>query len=537
LSDSTSAPFPPSESLDSAILHVLMETLPDRIYFKDLKSRFVRNNLAHARSLGATSPAEVVGKSDADFFSHEHAQRAFADEQVIIHTGRSIINKVEPLTMRDGAKAWASTTKMPWRDASGRIIGTFGLSRDITATKAAEEKLFEERNLLRTIIDHLPSRIFVKDLDARYVLNNQSHLKSLGVERQEEARGRTTLDFYAGARGEQAMADDRQVLGGGPAILGQEKTDFAQGGNAHWSLTTKVPLQDTHGKLIGLVGISHDITLRKQMEQELQRRTLEMETDLRMARQVQEVFFSRAYPVFPLHAPPEQTALRFAHHYLPAASLGGDFFDIVRLSDTRCGVLVCDVMGHGARAGLLTALIRGLVEEIGPRVQDPSHVLGEINRGLLPIVQQTGQPVFATGFFGVIDIATGTLTYGNAGHPPPLVLRAGTSAIEQLALKNPEPAAGLVENFPYTQYQCEFRPGDKLLGYTDGLFEAINSAGAMFGEEKLRALIQQGATLSCAELIERIVKEVVAFTGRSDFDDDVCLLAVELVKPMTEGKR
>jgi sigma-B regulation protein RsbU (phosphoserine phosphatase) len=234
--------------------------------------------------------------------------------------------------------------------------------------------------------------------------------------------------------------------------------------------------------------------------------------------------------VFPLGVPPEQTALRFAHHYLPAASLGGDFFDIVRLSDTRCGVLVCDVMGHGARAGLLTALIRGLVEEIGPRVQDPSHVLGEINRGLLPIVEQTGQPVFATGFFGVIDVATGLLTYGNAGHPPPLVLRGATGKVEQLALKNPEPAAGLVENFAYTQYQCEFLPGDKLLGYTDGLFEALNSAGTMFGEEKLRALIQEGATLSCAGLIERIVKEVVAFTGRSDFDDDVCLLAVESVK-------
>src|SRR5258707_266402 len=93
----TSYPFPPSESLDSAILHVLMETLPDRIYFKDLKSRFVRNNLAHAKSLGAASPADVVGKSDADFFSREHADRAFADEQVIIHTGRSIINKVEHL--------------------------------------------------------------------------------------------------------------------------------------------------------------------------------------------------------------------------------------------------------------------------------------------------------------------------------------------------------------------------------------------------------------------------------------------------------
>ena len=126
---------------------MLMDTIPDRIYFKDLQSRFVRNNLAHARSFGAT-PEQCVGKTDFDFFSHEHAERAFADEQEIIRTGQPIIAKVERLSRRDGGRAWASSTKLPWRDASGQIIGTFGLSRDITAQKEAEEKLVEERNLL-----------------------------------------------------------------------------------------------------------------------------------------------------------------------------------------------------------------------------------------------------------------------------------------------------------------------------------------------------------------------------------------------------
>jgi sigma-B regulation protein RsbU (phosphoserine phosphatase) len=157
-------------------------------------------------------------------------------------------------------------------------------------------------------------------------------------------------------------------------------------------------------------------------------------------------------------------------------------------------------------------------------------VLGEINRGLIPIVQQTGQPVFATAFFGVIDIKAGTLVYANAGHPPPLVLRASDSSVEPLALPNPEPAAGLIENFAYTQHQCMLKPGDKLLGYTDGLFEAANSTGTMFGEDKLRHLIDTAATTTCRELIDRLVGEVVAFTGRSDFDDDVCVLAVELAR-------
>src|SRR5688572_17836359 len=394
---------PTGESLDSSILRVLMDTSPDRIYFKDLQSRFVRNNAAHARSLGANSPEECVGKTDFDFFSREHAEHAFRDEQEIIRTGKPIISQLERLTMRDGRKGWASSTKMPWRDANGQIIGTFGLTRDVTATKEAEETLVEERNLLRTIIDNLPSRLYVKDTASRYMLNNKAHLAMLGVQSQEEAVGRTTHDFFPGERGAQALADDREVLQGGAPILNEEKSDFGPEGDVHWSLVTKVQLRDTRNELVGLVGISHDITRRKAAEEELQRRSTEMETDLRMARQVQEAFINRAHPVFPRGAAPEKSALRLAHRYIPTTTLGGDFFDFLQLSDTKCGVLVCDVMGHGVRAGLLTALIRGVVEEMGRRALDPLHVLREVNHCLMPIVEQTGSPVFASAFFGIID--------------------------------------------------------------------------------------------------------------------------------------
>lgn len=516
-----------SESLDASIVRVLLETIPDRIYFKDLQSRFVRNSAAQARLLGVNSPEECIGKTDFDFFDREHAERAFADEQAIIRTGEPVINKEEHITTRNGARAWVSTTKLPWRDAAGNIIGTFGLSRDITAHKLAEEKLIEERNLLRTIIDHLPSRIFVKDIASHYLINNLAHLRVLGVNRQEQARGRTTLDFFPNERGSQAIADDNQVLQSGIPIISQEKSDFGPEGQTHWALTTKVPLRDLRENIVGLVGISHDITSLKHTEHELQRRTTEMETDLAMARQIQEAFFPKVYPTFPSGVPAEASELHFAHCYVPAATLGGDFFDIITISDTQCGVLICDVMGHGVRAGLLTALIRGAVEELAPRTTNPAHVLAEINHCLMPIVHQTGQPVFATAFFALIDTATGTLSYANAGHPPPLILRSMTKNIISLSIANPEPAAGLLEDFPYSSHTVAFSPGDTLLGYTDGLFEASNTDGLQFGEKRLRALITENIGLPGKQLIERLIQEVVAFTGRKDFDDDICAIAVE----------
>ena len=142
MSDAPSSSVPPfgpsaTESLDSSILRVLMDTIPDKIYFKDLQSRFVRNNIAHARSLGAESPGDCVGKSDYDYFSRQHADEALRDEQEILRTGRPIIGKVEKNTLLDGSFCWVSTTKLVWRDEAGRLIGTFGLTRDITATKLA----------------------------------------------------------------------------------------------------------------------------------------------------------------------------------------------------------------------------------------------------------------------------------------------------------------------------------------------------------------------------------------------------------------
>jgi phosphoserine phosphatase RsbU/P len=518
---------PEFAAMDSAILRVLMDTIPDRIYFKNLQSRFVRNNAAHARALGAASSEECIGKSDFDYFSKEHAELAAADEQEIIRTGEPMIAKIERLTLRDGRQTWASTTKMPWRDAAGQIIGTFGLTRDVTETKDAQDRLTEERNLLRTIIDHLPSRLYVKDVGSHYVLNNRAHLEMLGLKDQSEVSGRSTLDFFPGERGEQALADDRQVLNGGVRIINQEKSDFGEGGKVRWSLVTKVPLHDVHGQLIGLVGISHDITRRKLAEEELRRRTAEMEADLRMACQVQEAFLTRAYPVFPRGTSPGGSALQFAHRYIPATTLGGDFFDIVQISDTQCGVLVCDVMGHGVRAGLLTGLVRGVVEEMGERATDPAHVLNEINHSLMPIVERTGQPVFATVFFGVIDTAKATLAFGNAGHPAPLVLRNGAGSIARLVAPDPEPAAGLLRDFPYTRHECAFSPGDLFLGYTDGVLEASNGDGQMFGEERLSKFLQRCRGLPSSDVCTRLLEEVEEYSHREVFEDDVCIVAIE----------
>jgi len=126
---------------EQALLAALMDNLPDKIYFKDLQSRFIRINKGLADHFKIASPAEAEGKTDFDFFTPEHAQPAYDDEQQIIRTGEPKIGMIEKETHPDGRVTWASTSKMPLRDAEGRIIGTFGLSRDVT-------ELIEKENAL-----------------------------------------------------------------------------------------------------------------------------------------------------------------------------------------------------------------------------------------------------------------------------------------------------------------------------------------------------------------------------------------------------
>jgi PAS domain S-box-containing protein len=132
------------------LLHTLMDHLPDLIYFKDTASRFIRVNKAVADFFGLANPAQVVGKTHFDFFTPEAAQRTTLDDQEIMRTGQPLVGEDEQVRWPDGREGWLSTTKMPFRDRDGTIIGAFGVSRDITQRKLAELALRQSEEHSRT---------------------------------------------------------------------------------------------------------------------------------------------------------------------------------------------------------------------------------------------------------------------------------------------------------------------------------------------------------------------------------------------------
>jgi hypothetical protein len=255
--------------LEHNLFHTLIDNLPDAIYVKDIKARKIIANPADLENLGCKTEAEAIGKTDYDLFPRNIAAGFFADDQSVLQTGKPVINREEKVVLRDGETRWLLTTKVPWRDASGKIIGLVGIGRDVTDHRQAEIKLQEERNLLRTLIDNLPDGIYAKDAEARKIMANPADLKTLGCKTEAEALGKTDFDLFPRDIAEKFFADDISVIQGGQPVINREEKVVRPDGETRWLLTSKIPWRDASGKIIGLVGIGRDITERKDLEEQV----------------------------------------------------------------------------------------------------------------------------------------------------------------------------------------------------------------------------------------------------------------------------
>ena len=370
------------------LLRNLLDNIPDSIYFKDKEHKFVAVSKAKAEHHGLSSE-DFVGKTDFDFFPEECARKMHEANDQVLKTGKSIVGREEKVTHPDGSVHWYSVTKVPYQDKDGNIIGTMGISRDITERERAEEKLkvekefsdhlFEssesclilvngkkeivrvndaalkifgrkkeevlgricheficpaekgkcpifdlgeevdyservvlnskgekvpviktvgkiekegktyllesfmdltdrkrvekelaqERDLLHVLMDNIPDAIYFKDTASRFTRINKAEAHLLGVKDPEEVVGKTDFDYFAEEHARDAFADEQKIMKIEQALISKVEKSERPDGYFVWHSTTKVPIKDKEGRVIGTVGISRDITERKQLEEEL----------------------------------------------------------------------------------------------------------------------------------------------------------------------------------------------------------------------------------------------------------------------------
>lgn len=199
---------------ERVLLRTLIDNIPDAIFAKDAEGRKIIANLADLQNMGLSSEQEAIGKTDFDFFPKEIAQGFYTNDFSVIQTGNPLLNKEEFFTDSNNKVHWLLTSKLPFRDSKGNIIGLIGIARNITEKKIAEENLKKERILLRTLIDNIPDVIYVKDLECRKTVTNFADMRIMGVKSESEVIGKTDFDFYPKEIAEKFYVDDMEVIAG-----------------------------------------------------------------------------------------------------------------------------------------------------------------------------------------------------------------------------------------------------------------------------------------------------------------------------------
>ena len=519
----------------------LMESLPDHVYFKDLNSRFVCINRALAQFFGLQSPEEAVGRTDFDMFQDQYAQAKFDAEQQIIKTGQGWSFREERDIQSDGSEKWVVTTKLPLKNASGAIIGTFGLSRDITESKYVELQLERQRMLMQTIVRILPCRVFVRDLEHRYMMVNEEYRSGIGVVNDSELIGKTMSEIRPGPRAEALEATDRKIIESGLPIYNQVDYNCSLMADKRWILTSKVPLRDAENQIEGVVGMTLDITEQKEAEEEarqanarLQDQNEQLESELQVARQLQEALMSAGFddePKFSVDG--KNWFMEASYLYSPSHHLAGDFFYLIPISSNKIGILVCDVLGHGVKASLVTMLIRGLLLEIPTALTNPAKVLQHLNDKIIPLAEGEDFPRFVTAVYTVFDLESGEITVANAGHPEPLwyVRDEAGNRFEGFPVREMGPALGLFPNEVYQGTKHKLDQMTELLFFTDGLIEQKQCNGEDWGVDNLVKTVERVKDLPLSEQLKSVTKDLRTACDSEHLDDDVCMVAVR-IKPI-----
>ncbi|HEY6713133.1 MAG TPA: SpoIIE family protein phosphatase, partial [Rubrobacter sp.] len=242
-----------------------------------------------------------------------------------------------------------------------------------------------------------------------------------------------------------------------------------------------------------------------------------VEQELGTARSIQHALLPKDLP--------KLQGWKIAYHYQPAREVGGDFYDFLRLDEGRIGLVIGDVSGKGIAAALVMANTQSVLRAVARRGNiAPGRVLAEANEVLYAYIPAG---TFVTCFYAVLDPESGRLVYANAGHDPPYSQRGG-DAQELRARGMP---LGLMPGMPYEEKEAVLAAGDDLLLYSDGLVEAHNPEGEMFGFPRLRKVIMTQSAGSGEELVDFLLAELGRFTGAdSEQEDDITLVTLERSK-------
>ncbi|MDQ3621346.1 MAG: PAS domain S-box protein [Verrucomicrobiota bacterium] len=521
----------------------LFETVKDGILMLDPDTEQITDVNPFLVDLLGYSHNELIGKKLWDV-------GAFKD----IQTCRAAFRELEqeeyiryedlPLETRDGRRVDVEFVSNVYQVGGKRMIQCN--IRDITARKQAEGRAIASELRYRRLFEAAKGGILLLNAETGAIVDVNPYMVELLGYSHDEFLGKKLWDV-------------------GPfKDIAASHTGFCELQDKEYIRYEHLPLEARDGRRVDVEFVSNvylvcdekviqcnirDITRRTQaeealralneeLEQRVAGRTLElreknerMEEELGIAHELQLAMLPHRFPTIPRGAPPGESALQFFSFYSPSGPVSGDFFDVIPLSDSAVGVFICDVMGHDVCAALVTAMMRALVEELGPKASDPGQLLGQINRILAGISGEGHANVFTTAFYLIADVARAEILYANAGHPRPLHLhRREGNVTPLLSNGSAGPALGLFEDAAYGSCRRPMAAGDLVMLFTDGIFEVEGPNEEHYSQERLLAAVCQRIQMPPSRLFSELLAETRQFSLDKAFADDVCLVGMEVMR-------
>jgi two-component system, sensor histidine kinase and response regulator len=255
------------ENLSMANYRSLVESLPICLLIKDTQSRRLYANPAYLR-YRKTTAKRLIGKSDYDLFSREIADRYRQDDLKVINSGQSL-HGVEKTYSASGKSHWVERFKCPLRDADGKICGVQLLFWDVTARVRAEHLRNQERQWLQTLLDNMPDSIYFKDRESRFIRVGAGMAKKFDLSNTDTVIGLSDADFFSPEHAQAAREDELEIMRSGVPVVNRVERETWPDREDSWCSSTKLPLRDSSGEIIGTFGISRDITSLKKTQDEL----------------------------------------------------------------------------------------------------------------------------------------------------------------------------------------------------------------------------------------------------------------------------
>ncbi|MBN2520819.1 MAG: PAS domain-containing protein [Bacteroidales bacterium] len=285
-------------TFEKYLFDMLLENVPQRVLFKNRESKFIRVSRSLVKKIGVKDAKEVINKSDFDFLKPEFAEKTFQDEQNIMKTKKALVNFEEYEKTPEGKEIWKVVSKIPMIDEKGECIGLFGIINEISDFKKLEkeaiqksqelemqkkellnvqEEMEKEKTLMDALMENIPDSIYFKDQQSRFIRASHSMVKKFQVSSIEKLYGKTDFDFHGKQHAQEAFNDEQNIIKTGKPIINIVEKEEFDDGRLSWGSTTKMPLKDKEGKIIGTFGITKDITELKNLEIELLEKNKKLE--------------------------------------------------------------------------------------------------------------------------------------------------------------------------------------------------------------------------------------------------------------------